>query len=263
MKRNLSPLRYPGGKTRAIPILDSFVNRYFPSKRVLLSPFFGGGSFELFLAAKGYTVYGNDLFRPLVTFWETKQRTPQALVHRIRENMPVTKEKFYELRKTLVNHNPGTHQLDLAAAYFLLNRTSFNGTTLCGGYSTSASTNRLTESSISRLLTCDVSAIEFSNLDCNLFLERHPETTETLIYADPPYYLESRLYGKDGDMHATFNHTMFADLLQKRRDWILSYNDCQFVREIWGTCRIVEVKWSYGMNSTKASAELLILPPLP
>ena len=58
--KNVSPLRYPGGKTRAISILSSYVSTYFPTKKVLLSPFFGGGSFELFMTTKGYTVHGND-----------------------------------------------------------------------------------------------------------------------------------------------------------------------------------------------------------
>jgi hypothetical protein len=38
--KNVSPLRYPGGKTRAIAILSSYVSTYFPNKKVLLSPFF-------------------------------------------------------------------------------------------------------------------------------------------------------------------------------------------------------------------------------
>ncbi len=45
-----SPLRYPGGKTRGV----EFITQFFPKNLdKLLSPFFGGGSIELSVAAKG------------------------------------------------------------------------------------------------------------------------------------------------------------------------------------------------------------------
>ena len=73
MSKNKSPLRYPGGKTRAIAILDKYVNDYYPTRKLLLSPFIGGGSFELYLQNKGYHVKANDLFKPLYTFWQILQ----------------------------------------------------------------------------------------------------------------------------------------------------------------------------------------------
>lgn len=45
-----SLLRYPGGKTRGV----EFITQFFPKNLdKLLSPFFGGGSIELSIAAKG------------------------------------------------------------------------------------------------------------------------------------------------------------------------------------------------------------------
>lgn len=48
MTKNISPLRYPGGKTRACKILDKILSENFEMKNVktVISPFFGGGSFE-------------------------------------------------------------------------------------------------------------------------------------------------------------------------------------------------------------------------
>lgn len=105
-------------------------------------------------------------------------------------------------------------------------------------------------------------SIVFSNLDCTVFLEQHPETPTTVIYADPPYYIKDSIYGKDGDMHESFNHKLFAETLLKRKDWILSYNDCDYIRTLYKGCRILPTSWSYGMNKSKASSELLILPPV-
>ena len=47
---NVSPLRYPGGKTRACKVIDDTIQKYFTidSFDHLVSPFLGGGSFEFY-----------------------------------------------------------------------------------------------------------------------------------------------------------------------------------------------------------------------
>ena len=42
-----SPLRYPGGKTRAIEKLYNIVNKYYGNPEYLLSPFCGGCSLRI------------------------------------------------------------------------------------------------------------------------------------------------------------------------------------------------------------------------
>jgi DNA adenine methylase len=258
--KNKSPLRYPGGKTRAIAILDKYLTQYYPTRKMLLSPFFGGGSFELHLAANGYNVKGNDLFKPLYTFWQTLQSTPEDIKDAVESVMPVTKEYFQELRTTIQTM---TDPLEIAAAYYIINRCSFSGATFCGGFSKEASTGRLNESSLQTLLKTNLENITFSNQDCKMFLTQNPETTDTVIYADPPYYISSYIYGKDGDMHEGFDHAGFAAQIKSRRDWMISYNDCPYIRDLYKDCRIEKVTWSYGMdNGKKGSSEIVILPPV-
>ena len=47
---NYSLLRYPGGKTKAIKQLKEFIP---VGTKEICSPFFGGGSFELYLSTQG------------------------------------------------------------------------------------------------------------------------------------------------------------------------------------------------------------------
>jgi DNA adenine methylase len=256
--KNKSPLRYPGGKTRAIKILENYVKTYFPTKTILLSPFFGGGSFELAMKSK-CKIYGNDLFIALYNFWKIQQTRNAALVAAVRAKMPVTKESFQAMRTSILENKDN---LDQAAAYFCINRSSFSGATLCGGFSAQAASGRLTESSLKTLTECKTKDIEFSNMDCVAFLEAHPQTSNTLVYADPPYYISSYIYGKDGDMHTSFNHTAFAAAIQKRSDWMISYNDCEYIRNLYKDCLIIKESWSYGMNASKKSSEIIILPPM-
>ena len=258
LPKNKSPLRYPGGKTRAITILDQYLTTHYPHKKSLLSPFFGGGSFELHLTTKGYQIRANDLFKPLYTFWKTLQDTPEDIKDAVESVMPITKEYFQELRTTIQTM---TDPLEIAAAYYIINRCSFSGATFCGGFSKEASTGRLNESSLKTLLNTNLENVTFSNLDCKEFLLANPDTTDTVVYADPPYYISSYIYGKDGDMHEGFDHTGFAAAIKQRRDWIISYNDCEYIRNLYKDCHIEKVTWSYGMdNGKKGSSEIVILP---
>ena len=63
-----TPLRYPGGKSRAIKHILPHIP---PDCGELCSPFLGGGSIELAVAERGTKVHAYDIFKPLVWFWES------------------------------------------------------------------------------------------------------------------------------------------------------------------------------------------------
>jgi DNA adenine methylase len=248
-----SPLRYPGGKTRAVKILETYIPE---GKTTLLSPFLGGGSFELHCAQRGMQVYANDLFVPLYTFWCVLKEKPGELQRRVRARCPVTKEAFTALRKDILDL---ADPLDIASAYYVVNRCSFSGATFCGGFSQQAADGRMNQAAIDRLLAVNLDRVVLSNDDCVKFLNTHPQTDTSLVYADPPYYISTYVYGKDGDMHEGFDHEGFAHEIKKRTDWLLSYNDCPYIRELYSDCQIDSVRWSYGM-SIKPSSEIVIRP---
>jgi DNA adenine methylase len=62
-----SPLRYPGGKSRAAVYI---IDNYIKTPKTVCSPFVGGGSIELELANRGTRVFCYDNFEPLVVFWQ-------------------------------------------------------------------------------------------------------------------------------------------------------------------------------------------------
>ena len=62
-----------------------------------------------------------------------------------------------------------------------------------------------------------------------------------------------------GDTHIGFDHQALAEILQRRDRWILSYNDCDEIRELYGDYQILSVGWDYGMSKDKRSNEILIL----
>ena len=243
-----SPLRYPGGKSRAVSqILD-----LLPANiRILCSPFIGGGSVELACASKGITVHGYDAFEPLVNFWQVALSHPSRLANTVAKLHPLSKERFYELQ---IEYNNILGKIKRAAIFYALNRSSFSGTTLCGGMSPDHP--RFTPSSIQRLRM--FRAKNFS-VDCADFSESIPTHQNHFLYLDPPYANGEKLYGEKGDMHDGFSHETLADIIRAHDRWILSYNDCELIRDLYSGYEFISPKWTYGMNSSKISNEIIIV----
>jgi DNA adenine methylase len=252
-------LRYPGGKTRAIKYLEPYIPQ---TTMTLLSPFFGGGSLEFHLAEnrENLRILANDAYEPLINFYQQLKTNRDAVIEEIYHLHPFSKEMFKAAQEAVTDKN--NSPIDRAAFYFALNRSSFSGATCSGGYSEQAATGRFTESAIQRCKEINLDSVTFTNLNFEEFLERNPAKTGTFAYLDPPYFLEnSKLYGTKGDMHEGFNHTLLAEVLQKRRDWVLSYNNCNKIHELYnGFAEIVPATWTYGMNKSKASSEIFIVP---
>jgi DNA adenine methylase len=242
-----SLLRYPGGKTRGV----DFITQFFPQRLdKLLSPFFGGGSIELAAASKGTKVYGYDVFSPLVEFWQCLIAKPLELAGEVEKYFPLPKHSFYELQKTQTRFRT---KLQRAAVYYVLNRSSFSGSTLSGGMSPDHP--RFTETAIERLRNFYNPNVIVTKGDFKQSLVNHPHT---FAYLDPPYLIGNSLYGRKGDAHKGFDHEALAKILTQRENWILSYNDCEPIREMYEGFHILTPNWKYGMSNDKSSKEILI-----
>lgn len=244
----MSILRYPGGKTRAVKILKDYIPE---NCEAILSPFFGGGSFELYCLNNNINVIANDKFEPLINFWTVLQNQPTELIHEIEKRSSVTKEDFLIYKQKLLDIKLSS--VLRACYYFIVNRCSFNGSTCSGGFSREASVKRFNESSVSRLKKINLDNISFYCMDFEDFLNTHED--DVFIYADPPYYMKDKLY----DLKEKFTHERLFQVLKKRKNWMLCYNDCTYIRELYSDYKIVEIGWKYGMNKSKQSSEILII----
>jgi len=256
---NKSPLRYPGGKTRACKILEAVILKYFDVKKynTLYSPFFGGGSFEFHLQNKfNFDIICNDKFKPLYTFWDVCKNNKKKLCEKLYLKKNLTKEEFSTIRTNILNEE---NSLTQAYYYFIVNRCSFSGATLSGGFSKEASKKRFTKTSVDRINNLNLSKFMIYNEDFTSFI--NSKCLNGIIFLDPPYYLEnkSKLYGNNGDMHENFNHKLLYDTLKKKKYWIMTYNNCEFIRNLYKDFTIIEVNWVYGMNKSKKSSEIVIL----
>jgi len=275
---NVSPLRYPGGKTRACKILDKIIDERgidLTTYDFLISPFFGGGSFEFFLQNKhpNLCVLANDKYLPLYNFWQTVKDDPvkkSALCSYLEPCLGTLDLVDFKTRRAAII-NEFEETVEQAAHYFIINRSSFSGATLSGGFSIESAKTRFTQSSIDRVKHLNLGNFQFFNLNFDKFLITAcliPKDNKYFVFVDPPYYLEkgSKLYGTSGDLHENFDHDTLFEILHSYTEigikWMLTYNDCPYIRELYdGTpsINILDVDWKYGMNKTKKSSEIVII----
>lgn len=243
-----SVLRYPGGKFRAVDIIRNLI----PSNITqICSPFLGGGSVEIACARNNITVYGYDIFTPLVEFWQCLLSNPERLANTVKEHYPLSKDDFYNLQKTQRHHKSKYRR---AAIFYVINRSSFSGSTLSGGMSPGHL--RFNDASIQRLREFKINNFNVKRLDFRKSISRH---RQDLLYLDPPYMIDQTLYGVNGDAHKNFDHKALATILKKRDKWILSYNNSPEIHQLYEGYVFLYPDWKYGMSSIKKSREVLIL----
>lgn len=264
--RYRSPLRYPGGKQKAI---EQIAKEFPSSAKEYREPMVGGGSVYFHARtvglAKRYWI--NDKFTELVSFWQTVQ-DPETCAKLVKdlEKLRSGFSSAHEIKKYFLKareKEPDT-QYEEALLFFFFNRVTFSGTTRAGGFSSSASLRRFTASSIERLKPMPEALIdtEITNLDFEAVIKKPGQ--DVFIFLDPPYYTATKLYGHGGSLH-TFDHEKLARCLKKSAHrFLITYDDCEEIRQLYAGANIKSWSLQYGMNNcnlqreSKIGAELFI-----
>lgn len=245
-----SPLRYPGGKSKALkqilPIIPSF-DEY-------REPLVGGGS--IFFALKQLNhnkkFWINDINEDLYLFWKYCRDDIKNLVKEVKR-LKQTYKKGSELYSYFTGDQKFTN-FERAVRLFVLNRITFSGLAESGGYSEQAFKLRFTDSSIERLEVASeiLQSTVITNKDYREILEKSGKNV--FIFLDPPYLSKSKskLYGRNGNLHTSFEHKKFADNMEKcNHKWLITYDDSPEVRKLFPSAYKYEWELQYGMNNYK------------
>ncbi len=249
-----SPLRYPGGKTRAIKrIMEHLPTRIGEYRE----PFVGGGSVYFAVRSLFGSHIGdywlNDIYTDLYQFWCHARDDNARLVASVRA-MRDTYPDGRALHAYLKDPQNITTDFNLAVRFFIMNRITFSGVMDAGGYSQQAFERRFTLSSIERLEQIGywLQGTNITNEDYSTLLEA--PGSDVFIFLDPPYLSAtgSRLYGKGGELHTAFDHERFAAAMKRcPHRWLITYDDSDTIRELFSFAHIVEWELQYGMNNYK------------
>ena len=251
-----TPLRYPGGKSRACKKMDP----YFPDLRNYVEfrePFLGGGSVALHIS-KQYPhlkITVNDLYEPLVNFWQNLQMFGVELKDQLLElksthNEPVSARELFNSSKESINSRDCS-PIDRAVAFYIVNKCSFSGLTESSSFSSQASNSNFSIRGIEKLP--GYSEI-ISNWNINgysyEYLMEHDMHDGIFMYLDPPYDIKDNLYGRKGSMHKGFDHDKFAKDCDKYSiPMMVSYNSDQLVKDRFKGWNAAEFDLTYTMRS--------------
>ena len=277
---HFTPLRYPGGKAK----LAAYVKSLMQANRLLdgeyVEPYAGGAAIALELLFHEYVsrIHINDVSKPVHAFWKCVLAHTEELCRLVLKT-PLTVAAWDKQRRILENAD-SQDEVELGFATFFLNRTNRSGILnggIIGGRDQTGPWKidaRFNAKELVRRIEAIAQLndrISLTRQDALKFLKsgvsRWPK--ETLIYLDPPYYVKGRdLYW---DFYEPNDHARLAGFVTEnitRQQWIVSYDNVQPIRMLYGTTRHVVYNIGYSARSASQGSEVMFfcgslqVPPL-
>ena len=260
-------LRYPGGKTRArkhiVPILLGMLE----GESAYCEPFVGGGSVALAIAEKIPTVrlYLNDKDRGVAALWKTiALGHEEELIERYAQATPSV-ELFRELKEQQLRS-----RIDLAFRFLALNRMAFSGkthTSPIGGWEQDKGGKRGSMIDVEWRIDHVIDGIrKAAKLLAGRTIVTCVDFGQAIVggaitYLDPPYFEKGR------SMYSVYmspdDHDRLAQILKGMDGWVLSYDNCKYIRRLYKGYKQYKLNWLYSAagkrEDDKTKRELLIV----
>ena len=258
-----TPLRYPGGKSRAVPKLCQWLPAEITEYR---EPFLGGGSMAIEMTKRypDMSIWVNDFYEPLHNFWVQLRDNGEYLHNQLQQlksrypDQGSAKGLFLDGKDKI--NDLSLDKKDRAVAFYVVNKCSFSGLTESSAFSASASDSNFSMRGIDNLPSYSkliknwrITCLDYADLvdDC---LGRNQIIScddNTFIYVDPPYNIKDNLYGHKGEMHKGFDHERFADIMDDTMgNVMISYNNHPDIVQRFLEWRQYDFAHTYTMRST-------------
>ncbi len=260
MTRTLSPLRYPGGKTKLYKYTKNLIKHNELIGCTYVEPYAGGCGLAIQLLHTGIVdqIILNDIDRSIYAFWRTVLDDNEQLIKKV-ENAPITMDEWYK-QKEIQNNKNNADLFELGFSTLFLNRTNFSGVIKAGpigGYKQTGNYKldcRFNKKDIIKKLKLIYNyrnQIQFYNKDAIDFFEilNQMHHDNVFIFLDPPYFekgpgLYTNFYTEEDHINlathvANLNHT-----------WVVTYDNIDRIKEIYG-----EYNFDYNEYSLRYSAQ--------
>lgn len=245
-------VRRAGGKSRLLKHLLPLI----PAHHCYVEPFAGGLALLLAKPRSKVEVL-NDKDGDLVTFYRCVRFHTEPLLAELQWVL-TSREEFYDYR-----NQPGLTDIQRAARWYFRNRTCFGGVDArsfgISAVSAADSRERRLESVRQLSVRLDRTIIEHLDWEHCVSLYDRPAT---FFFLDPPYL------GCSNVGYAAWTPADAMKLREVLRStkgrWLLTFNDCTEVRQIFAGCRITSIERALGIHHREESSgryrELIIRP---
>jgi DNA adenine methylase len=275
-------LRYPGGKSRLLSNITPHIIHQIENNENILTycePFIGSGSITYnVLKKKNYIkkIILNDKDYSLSCLWNSILFNFEELEDRILAYQPTVVD-FFHFKEVLTRNNDSLKEeskVSLSLKKLAIHQMSYSGLGVkaggpIGGKSQKSNYDiscRWNPKNIikkfkrlrSTLLKYQISDNIVYCLDYKEIINKSNEFT--IIYLDPPYYLKGK------DMYACSfkdeEHKILSEVLKNTDSkWILSYDDCEEVRNLYKWANMSNFDAKYFIKTIRNKKEILIFSP--
>ena len=272
MPSTLTPLRYPGGKTKYLKFFIEVVAKNCLEDVTFVEVFAGGAGSAISLLLKGHVkgLFLNDLDPAIYSFWRAVKECPDDLISRI-DSARITIEEWKH-QKEIYDRKGLEDWLSLAFATFYLNRANHSGILHArpiGGLEQShkdlnigSRFNKVTAISKIRAIASRAADIEVFNLDGREFvqlMESEYSDRRLLIYFDPPYYQKGPALYLNHLQHE--DHAMLRDtIINCSFPWVLSYDNHKDIIDLYRDqgCRLYKNEIRHTIVGNARAEELIV-----
>ncbi|WP_313566119.1 DNA adenine methylase [Mobilicoccus sp.] len=265
----LSPLRYPGGKAALAGLFADLIDDLHLTSGIYVEPYAGGAGAGVALLRHGLVdrLIINDIDPAVHAFWQAVVKHNGELVDRI-ANTPISLTEWHHQREI---YRSGTaHGLDLAFAFFFLNRTNRSGVLnagVIGGqaqngrYKIDARFNRETLTERLAALGALADRIEVTDLDGRTVIQKYADNPHVFMYIDPPYVRA----GSDLYLNAfeRRDHQALAAAIAKTTaaHWLLTYDVSPLVEQLYEDFFQARLALNYSARHPGMANELVVASP--
>lgn len=234
----LSPFRYPGGKTWLIPEIRNWLRSQSKKPTIFAEPFAGGAIASLTVAAEGLAehVYMTELDEDVSAVWETIFSEPDWLCKKI-QNFDVTHENVLNVitKKT-------TSIKEKAFQTIVRNRTQRGGILAPGaglvkkGENGKGLKSRWYPDTLAKRIKAIHSLrhkITFTKSDGFELISRFSKEPRAAFFIDPPYTVGGKSAGKRLYRLNEINHSILFERAKKvAGEIMMTYDDSAEVRKL-------------------------------
>lgn len=259
-----TPLRYPGGKRKLANFVEQLISSNALSGCDYAEPYAGGAGLAMELLRRGVVgrLWLNDIDKGIASFWTLVLTQPDLLCGMI-EKTDVTIEEWYRQKENILSNDPVLRGF----ATFFLNRTNRSGIIkggVIGGKKQSGIWKldcRFNKSELVRRIQAISELkdrIHFFNLDAINFLNSAvPKKGDKILFnLDPPYYIKGA--GLYTNFYKEKDHLEVANFIQSEsRPWIVSYDNHEFIRNIYKNCNFIEYSLTYTAQRKTVGKEVM------
>lgn len=267
-----TPLRYPGGKGKFAPFIESLIEANGLRGGHYLEVYAGGAAVALDLLFKNYVsdIHINDFDHAVASFWKAAVYMTDEMIEKIKA-VEVNMDNWYRF-KAIMEDEGNTDILEKGFATFFMNRCNRSGILKGGviGGKAQAGNWKLDErfkkdNLIKRLerIKQHRAHIHVYQEDARILLERCADflpENNSLIYLDPPYYVKGQ--GLYRNFYEHQDHIDIKNTLETlKHKWLVSYDNAPEICEIYSCSISREHTLAYTAQERKMGSEILFFSP--